>query len=130
MRFADYLTVPAGTTFNNPATKIVRLSYGIITEIEITFPAGCAGLVHLAIDHYEHQAFPTNPDRDFIGDDHTTTLSDSYPVTEAPYSVKLRGWAPTTTLSHNVYVELSVLPPPFEAEQPEASVALPEGFTP
>lgn len=126
MRFREYITVPAGTTFNSPVTKVLKLGHGIITEIEITFPAGCNGLVNFAIDHYEHQAFPTNQSASFIGDDQTISMSDSYPVLEAPFSVKLRAWAPTATLSHNVYVEFSVQDVAVEAQRAPMTVALPE----
>jgi hypothetical protein len=93
------------------------------------FPSGCSGLVHLAIDVYEHQAFPTNPDGSFIGDDQTITMYDSYPITEAPYSVKLRGWSPSATLEHTVYVEISVTEQAEEAQKAPVAVALPEGMT-
>jgi hypothetical protein len=129
MRFVDSLTVPAGTAYNQPVTKVVKLSHGTIAEVEIMFPAGCGGLVHFAIDHYEHQAFPTNPDASFIGDDQTITMNDSYPVLEAPYSVKLRGWAPTATLDHTVYVEISVAETQETVEKASLPVELPEGMT-
>lgn len=128
MRFRDYLTVPAGTTFEEPATKTLKLSHGTIAEVEIMFPAGCSGLVHLAIDDGGHQAFPTNPDGSFIGDDQLITMSDSYPILEAPFSVKLRGWSPTATLDHNVYVEISVAETRVEEQKASAPIALPEGM--
>jgi hypothetical protein len=128
MRYRDSLTIPAGTAFASPATKILRLCHGVIAEVEITFPAGSAGLVHLAIDHYEHQAFPTNPDGNFVGDDQAITMTENYPVLYAPYSVKLRGWAPSATLEHTVYVEISVAEVAEEVQRAAPSAALPEGF--
>jgi hypothetical protein len=129
MRFNGSVTIPAGTDFNHAVKSTMKLDYGNIVAVDIIFPAGSAGLAHLAIDHYTHQLYPTNPGGSFVGDDQVRTIPDGYPVLDAPFILTLRGWAPDAALDHTIYVEVTVLEPPYEAEQAPAAVALPEGFT-
>jgi len=128
MRYRGSLTIPAGTTEDDPAVETVSLCYGDITEIEIMFPAGHAGLTHLQIWHHERQAFPTSPGEAFRGDDHVIEFPERYPVREVPYQIELRGWAPGAAYDHTVYVEITVAAPQVLPEVTGRTVALPEGM--
>jgi hypothetical protein len=110
MRYRGALTVPAGTAAETPATEVVKLCAGTITEVEVFFPAGQAGLVSLQVWYHEGQIYPTSPDQAFIGDDSHITYYDDYPVEDAPYEVTLVGWSPDAELDHTVYVDFSVSP--------------------
>ena len=109
MRYRGVLVVPAGTTQAIPAESVVGLVYGVITEVEILFPAGHAGLVHLQVCHGEQQVLPTTPGASFVGDDHLITMNEQYVLEEKPFSLTLRGWAPLATLNHTVYVDVSLV---------------------
>jgi hypothetical protein len=128
MRYRESLTVPAGTTKLQPAIQTMKLSYGVITLIEVLFPAGSAGLVSLAIDRYESQLYPASPDAAFIGDDQIIPINDNYPLTEQPYTVRLRGWSPDAELDHTVYVDITVERAVAVAVPAALPAALPEGF--
>lgn len=128
MRYRGSLTIPAGTAEAAPATATLYLAAGVVSEVEVFFPAGQAGLTFLVIYREESQVWPTSPDANFQGDDTHITFSESYELMTEPFSVELRGWAPSATLDHTVFVEVSI----HNREETPLSgygpVALPEGF--
>jgi hypothetical protein len=117
MRYRAELTIPAATPAAEPATLEIPLCYGTISEVEVQFPAGQAGMTYLQVWRFEHQLLPTTPGLAFRGDDVQITLNDSIPIHDLPLSVELRGWAPDTIYDHVVIVSLSVMAelPPREA---------------
>ena len=82
----------------------------------------------MAIDRYEQQIYPLNRHGAFLGDDHRITFDDRYPLLQHPYLVRLRGWAPSATLDHTIYVDFTIEPltsvPSVSIPQ---SIVLPEG---
>jgi len=109
--FYDFaVTVTAGKTKAVPLEQELKLTYGIIHQVEIEFPRGCKGYVSLAIDHWEHQFLPTNPDEAFNADGFTIVIKEYYPLVVPPYSLYARGWAPNATYDHTITVRIGVLP--------------------
>lgn len=128
MRYRGFLTIPAGTAEADPATSTLELAHGEISEVEIHFPAGHAGLTYLTIYYHEQQIYPINPDQSFRGDDQVIEMGDRFPITEKPYEVELRGWSPSATLEHTIYVGITVLPRETTVIEVSRRVALPEGL--
>jgi len=127
MRYRVALSVPAGTTKDNYVSKTLLLVAGRITEIEIYFPAGQSGLVHVAIFRQEHQLWPTSPNESFIGDDTHIIIHEDYLISNEPYSLEVRGWAPNASLDHTVYVDMSIEALKMERVTTARYVRLPEG---
>jgi hypothetical protein len=129
MRYRGSLTIPAGTAETDPATSTIEVAAGTITEVEILFPAGHAGLTYLAIWYQERQIFPTTPGQAFRGDDHVIEMPERRVIREVPLRLELRGWSPDATLDHTVYVDVTVeeMAASVTATLP-VTVALPEGF--
>lgn len=126
MRYRGSLTIPAGTTEESPATAVLELCSGVISNVRILHPAGQAGLVHVTVWRHTRQIYPTTPGQSFIGDDQQNVFDERWPILEVPHEVELRGWAPSATLEHTVYVEVSVIPPP-KLHSFNFSVDLPPG---
>jgi len=127
MRYHVAFTIPAGTPETDPARQVIGLAYGDITEVEILFPAGCSGKVHVAVFYHEHQIYPTNLGNSFVGDDTHITISDRYPITSLPLEVEVRGWSPDAELDHTVYVDFTVESAQLERTETVRYVSLPEG---
>lgn len=102
MFYSYALAVPASTLESAPATATLHVTAGTVDRVEIQFPAGCAGLVHVTVFHREHQAWPTNPDSDFSADNETITFNEDYPLVSAPYQLKLIAWNDDDTYPHTV----------------------------
>lgn len=111
MRYRTALTIPAGTTEGDPAWTILDLAYGYITEVELLFPAGHAGLTYVQIYYQSRQVFPLTPGEAFRGDDHVIQFDEKFPIDEVPHEMMIVGWAPSATLNHTVYVDITVEAP-------------------
>jgi len=105
------LLIPAGTTKAAPVKYTLKLTYGIICDLEVEFLAGCRNYAYLALDWGGHQLFPTNPDGAFNSEDHVIPIHDHFPLVTAPFSLYARVWAPDADYDHTVTVRISVLPP-------------------
>lgn len=108
MRYRKELFVPAGTSEAGRAETNLHLTHGIVREVEIGFPAGCAGLVEVAIRYHERQIYPTSPGASFRGDDVLITFFDALEVTEPPLAFSLVGWAPDAEYDHRISFGVTV----------------------
>lgn len=128
MRYRTALTIAAGQTQADPAWVDLDVEYGYITEVELLFPAGHAGLTFVQIYHQSRQIFPLTPGEAFRGDDHVVQFDEKFPILEVPYTVRVKGWAPDATLAHTVFVDVSVEAQLAAGPAEEVFVPLPEGF--
>lgn len=116
------LTVPASTLVSAPATTIMYLAHGIIHQVEVGFPPGCAALVHVAIFRFEHQAWPTNPDGDFAWDDYNVVIrQENFGLVHRPYTLSLRAWSEDTVYPHTIACRIGIKKP--ELHRPGSWVA-------
>ncbi|OGO08506.1 MAG: hypothetical protein A2Y61_03985 [Chloroflexi bacterium RBG_13_60_13] len=109
MFFEFPLTVPADTAEAVPATLEAVLAAGTVIRVDVQFPAGCVGMVHLSIWRADHQVWPVNLDNDIAGEDVVITWPESYDLEDGPYAFTLKGWSPGTTYDHTVTVRFSLL---------------------
>jgi len=128
MRYRGSVTIAAGTTEASPALSELGVCAGIITEVEIHFPAGHSGLTHLQIHYLGRQIFPTSTGQTFRGDDNVIQFGEQWVIKEEPYILTMHGWAPDAELPHTIFVEVSVQPFEVELGLGSVPVGLPEGF--
>jgi len=111
MIFEYDLTVPKNTPKSSPKKKSFKLIYGIIHQLEVMFPTGCAGLVHCTIHEELHQVFPTNPDGNFKGDGTLIKGKVFHELALEPYELQLLAWNEDNTYDHTITVRLWLLKP-------------------
>jgi len=109
MLYEYALTVPLATPASAPTTLEVALSAGTVTQVSVQFPAGCRGLVRVAIYRSNHQVWPGNLDGYLAAENHVIIWPDDYDLTDRPFSVQLRGWAPATQYPHTITFRFAVL---------------------
>ena len=110
-------TVPKDTPAKKPEELEVKLTHGIIHRVEIGFPSGCAGLVHLCIKRGIHQVWPLNSEGDFNSDDYTIAFNEFYELFSAPYLLTLHGWNLDDAFPHTLEIRFGILP--VDVLQPE-----------
>ena len=66
--------------------------WGILTDVTITFMAGCRGVVHVHVDDGLHQVFPTNAEETYALDNYTLLIQDEYELLASTRKLYLRGW--------------------------------------
>ena len=108
MFYSFPLTVPANTLESAPTTLACKLTSGTIERVDVQFPPGCAGLVHVALTHALHQLWPSNPDGSFAADGYVISFNEDLPFKTAPYVLTLTGWSDDDTYGHTVTVRIGV----------------------
>ena len=111
MFYCFLLTVPAETTEANPAELVMRLTAGTVYRVSVGFPLGCVGLVHVAIDRFKHQVWPSNPGASFAWDDYNVDFAEEYELREAPCTLVLRAWNEDDSFAHTVTCRIGVRAP-------------------
>lgn len=108
----DYdLSIPAGTLAEAPVVGVAHLSSGILSEIRVAFPPGPATLVHVVVKDAAFQLMPLNPDGTLNLDDQFISSGQmDYPL-QAPYSLLMVGWSPSTVFDHLISFQFNVQPP-------------------
>ena len=110
MFFAWDITIDKGKEEDDPKTQILKLTKGVITALDVKFPAGCHGLVKVRLFRYESQLVPLSRDEWCTGDAEAVPTEPYYEMEEAPYQLKFVGCSPGTAYDHVVTVRITVLP--------------------
>ena len=109
MLFAFPITIPAGTTENNPVTKTLTLDVGVITKISVEFPEGCHKLVKIQLLRDESVLVPQNGDTWLAGNGETIEGEIYYQFDSPPYELKFLGISPNCTFNHDIFIRIEIL---------------------
>lgn len=104
------ITIPAGTTKDEPEEVEAQLVPGIITLVEAEFPNGCHRLVHISIIEGAYQMFPRNPDGTLSADGRTIAFNPHQELKRGHHVLMIRGWSPLTSYQHRIGVRFNVQP--------------------
>ena len=93
----------------NKLKTILPLARGVIHQIEILFPPGPAGLLHIHLNRGIHQIWPSNSEGNFSADDNTIGFREHFEITGRPYQLEAYTWNDDDTYPHLVIVRIGVL---------------------
>ena len=122
MFWAFDITITAGTTDASPKKQTLKLSKGVITGLDVKYPAGCHRMVKVRLFRYESQLVPLSRDDWLTGDDETVHTEGYYELTETPTQLKFVGCSPGTSYDHTVSVRITVLPKAIASMLPLVNV--------
>lgn len=108
MFFCWDIAIEADTSDKTPLEQELSLPRGVITKVDIKFPAGCHGMVGVRLFHCEQQAIPLSSDEWVTGDDETVPTNTYLELTDEPYKLKLRACSPDTEYDHTITVRVDV----------------------
>ncbi len=109
--FWEYtLTVPANTPASAPVESDVSLSPGVVARVDVQFPRGCVGLVHVQIWRSEHQVWPVNIDGNIASEGQTVSWAEDYDLEDDPTVLTLRGWNLDDSYAHTITFRFALLP--------------------
>lgn len=120
MLYSKQITISANTSQANASRSYFKVNKGVISNMWITFPAGCAGLVKLRIYHEGHPFLPVNADNYLRGDNITFQFPVMFEITEEPMALTVEVWNEDDTYDHTVDIMFLILP---------KNVVLPTGAT-
>jgi len=104
------LAIPANTAQASPYEEALKLTDGVITRVEVEFPAGCAGLAHSYARRAIHQVFPTNPDGNLCSDNHVIVWNDYEDLAADPRILTIGGWNLDDTYAHTITWRVELTP--------------------
>lgn len=110
MIFRFGITTPANTAESSKQSTILLLAQGIIHQIDVQFPSGPAGYLHLQIRNALHQVFPYNPGEAFASSNVNIRFRDFIPILEPPFEFVADTWNTDDTYEHLVIIRLGILP--------------------
>lgn len=110
MHYNYQIDVPPNTPESAPVVTVLPLDAGVITHVDILFPPGLAGLVHVALKRALHQAYPLEPSTYYASDDEVIQIDDLLELEGPPYQLEAHAWSEDDTYTQPVIVRINVLP--------------------
>jgi len=110
MLYSKQITLTEGKTEATATKRYFKVNKGVISNIWITFPAGCAGLVKMRIYHEGHPFVPVNQDNYIRGDNYTFQFPVMYEITEEPMILTVEAWNEDATYEHTIDILFLILP--------------------
>ena len=109
MLYEYALTIPANTAEASPATMDAPLAPGTVVRVDVQFPTGCVGLVHVQIWSGEHQVWPGNLDGDISAEGLVVSWPEDYDLEDEPFTLVLRGWNDDDTFPHTITFRFAII---------------------
>ena len=110
MFFRFGITTVANTAETAKLKTVLKVAKGIITQIDIQFPSGPQGLLHIHLNDALHQLFPFNTGEDFSSDFVNITFRDHIPFLTEPFEIQAYTWNTDDTYDHAVIIRVGILP--------------------
>ena len=110
MLYVLALTIPANTAEASPYEEDLKLTDGVITRVEVEFPAGCQGLAHSYARLALHQVFPINPDGNLCSDNYVIAWNDYEDIDTDPRVLTISGWNTDDTYDHTITWRIELTP--------------------
>lgn len=104
------ITTPASTTEVDRKKTTLKLTKGVIHQIDIQFPPGPAGDLHVTIERALTKIWPSNEDESFASDAQNISFREDYDVAKAPLQLEIYTWNDDTVNDHLVIVRIGLLP--------------------
>lgn len=101
-------TVPANTSKASPMVETMKLSPGTVEKVDISFPAGCGGLVGVRINRGLFQLWPLTVGEWFITDDFTVSFPGTFADLERPYLLTFTAYNVDDTYDHTITVQIAI----------------------
>ena len=106
-RFA--ISTPPKTWESIKQKTVLKISSGIIHQLDIVFPPGPSGLLHVGINRGLNQVWPTNPEANFASDHESIIFKEFYDFTQEPLEFEVFTWNEDDTYPHTVVIRLGIL---------------------
>jgi len=96
----------AGGSKSNPTKEDMFLTSGLIYQFELYFPPGSSGLLHVAIFDGGYQAWPSEQEETFFGDNTLISFPDRYYIASPRKAFTISHWNEDDTFAHSFQVRI------------------------
>ena len=109
MIYAFDITTVASTTSGSPKRTPLKVTKGLVYQVEVEFPPGPLGLCHVVIFDGGYQIWPSNSESSFHGDNGYITFPDTYLKMSEPYEFVAVTWNNDDTYNHTIHIRLGMV---------------------
>ena len=110
MFYVKDISTPANTSRLSPVVSDIKVWSGVIHRVEVVFPPGPSGLLHVTIWHGGHQVYPSTEGMNFAGDNESSEFNDFYPLPLGFNTITVKTYNEDDTYAHTCRVRFGVLP--------------------
>jgi len=109
MVYRKTIITPALTTEGSPLLSDLSVTNGLVYFLEIMFPSGSEGLLHVQIYDGSFPLWPSTPGESFMGDDIYLKYDDLYIKEKEPFSLRVVTWNDDDMYQHKVVVGVGLV---------------------
>lgn len=107
MHYSASLTVPAATAAVSPVSTNLVLPAGMLQQITINFPPGCARMTFIQIYDGATLVYPKTAGASYCEDAYTVVIS-TMQIFDTSKTLTIKGWSPGTSYQHVVTITAEV----------------------
>jgi len=100
------INIPANTLLSDIISTDIKLSKGLIYQLDIYFPPGSCGLAGICIFSNEVQLYPNEIGEYFTGDNNLISFPDTEIIKEPPYILNVEGYNIDTVYDHKIIIRV------------------------
>lgn len=108
MIYAATITTPSDTAEASSQETVIKVTKGLLWRVEIEFPPGCAGLLHVAIFDGSYQVVPASPGETIHSDAALIGFDDLYMKASEPFTFQVVTYNLDDTYDHTIQVRLAM----------------------
>jgi len=108
MIYTSTIITPAGTAEKSIRDVTLKITSGLIWLMEVDFPPGGCGLLHVQVFDGSYQVLPATPGESLHGDAVVMKFDDLYFKKAAPFELMIRTWNEDDTWDHATQVRFGV----------------------
>ena len=109
MLFEHALTIPASTSVLEPTEALVKLTAGILVQVDVVIPWGVGALAGIRMLYENWQILPITPGQWLTGNDQRLTFPENYQIKSDPFYVKIQGYNSDDTYEHTITLMLTIM---------------------
>ena len=106
MIYTASITTDANTAEGDKEDVILQVTSGLLWMMEVDFPPGCCGLLHVQVFDGLYQVLPASPGESLHGDNVTVRFDDLYFKQAAPFELHIRTWNEDDTWPHSIQLRV------------------------
>ena len=108
MIYSTRITTTAGKSKTTHTRTPLKINKGLIWLLEVDFPPGCVGLVHVMIYDGKYQLLPASPGITLAGNAQLLRYEDLYLKESAPYELSIITWNEDDLYDHTIQVRIGM----------------------
>lgn len=109
MVYAKSITTPKNTASASPLETTLKITKGLIYFLEVFFPPGSSGLLHIKIMDGNYQLLPSTTNETLFGDNSQVKYDDLYIKDSEPFSLKIVTYNLDDTYDHMLQVRVGLV---------------------